>query len=216
MTVGCAISPKPEPPEASLNLGGIKADALTVGLGDLDLVGEPGTAQPPGARIRAYALDQSEPRVEATVEADGGFVLPHVAGPGEEVRLQLITDTLRSEPADVVMGHQGSPCLAAVRPLAACLELVPAKELELTSQNLVTVRNTCAGSVTLAAPRPRRELPELGLGATIAWPATLESGATLAIDIQVATQASFDEEIIFVEATAPEHDRRPITVRTSK
>src|SRR5512145_1613186 len=75
VTVGCAISPKPEPPEASLNLGGVRADTLVAVFGDLDIVGKPGTAQPPGALIRAYPLDTSDPPIEATVKPDGSFEL---------------------------------------------------------------------------------------------------------------------------------------------
>jgi len=213
VTVGCAISPKPEPPEASLNLGGVKADTLVAVFGDLDIVGEPGTAQPPGALIRAYPLDTSDPPIEATVKPDGSFELLGVASKGEEVRLQLVTEDSRSEPLDVVVGERGSPCVAALRPLTSCLELDPVKEIELGSRPTLTVRNGCASAVTLAAPRPRRELTELGLGTNIAWPATLQSGETLTINIQLTSTASFDEELFFVEATAPERDRRPITLR---
>lgn len=146
---------------------------------------------------------------------DGSFLLPQVASAGEEVRLELISDTEHMAPLDLVVGEKGSPCVAAPRPLASCLQLVPAKEIELASgQKSITVRSTCATEVTLIAPAARRELPELVLGANLTWPATLQNGEELTIDVQLTSQASFDEEIIFIEATTPERDRRPITVRT--
>ncbi len=212
---GCAISPKPEPPEVSFDLGGVRADQITAGIGDLDLVGGPGSAKPPGAKVRAFSLEATKLPEEATVTADGGFILPGIATAGQEVRLQLVTDTERSEPVDIVMGARGEQCAPAIRPLASCLTLVPPKELDLASASSITVRSNCTSAVTLTAPRSRRTLPELALGANVTWPATLVAGDELTIEVQLNAPAGFDEEIFFIEATSPSTDRRPITIRPS-
>jgi hypothetical protein len=210
---GCVISPKPEPPEAepSLDLGATVVDTQVIG--NLDLRGEPGAAGPPGATVRAYPLGSDAPMQETTVAADGSFLLEGLAFDGEEVRVQVLTSTSRTEPVDLVMDLTWGPPVPATRPLADCLELTPALELDLAEQQAVQVMSTCAEDVTLAAPAPRRALPELELGADQTWPVTLAPGEQLTITVVLTAAPGFDEEIFFIEATAPTADRRPITVR---
>jgi hypothetical protein len=117
----------------------------------------------------------------------------------------------RSAPADVVIGADGTSPTPAVRPLAGCLALTPAAELDLADAASVLVRNQCGDAVQLEQPALRRPVAGIVLGQGVAWPATLADGEELAIDVQ--TEAGFaTEDIFFVEASSPQRDRRPITV----
>jgi hypothetical protein len=65
--------------------------------------------------------------------------------------------------------------------------------------------------VQIEAPTARRAVPGLSVGQGTTWPATLAPGASLQVPVSLQS-VDVAEEIIFIEASTPEKDRRPITV----
>lgn len=208
---GCVMSPMPEPPQATIDVDGVVTYDPVFG-DEPTIVGGPGAASPAGALLRAFNLDADVAPVETLVETDGSFEVELVITAGQEARLQVVAEALdaRSAPLDVVIGPHGSTPTPAPRPLAGCLELTPAAELDLADAAAVLVRNRCGAAVQLEQPALRRPVTGLEVGAGLAWPATLADGDELAIDVQA--EAGFaTEDVFFVEASSPQRDRRPIT-----
>lgn len=212
------ISPQPEPP--------VRQDPFTVDFGQVEatvdsysnspsgLVGSPGSAKPPGATIRATNLERQDDPVETAIEDDGSFVLSFGVAVGDEVRLQIFADQLRSDPFDVRVEADAAPPTPVTRALEGCLMLSPAAELTLVSGvGSVEVDNDCDEAVVIASPTLRRPVPGLSAGDLQSWPATLAPGESLTV--VVGTDGSTPgpwSEVVFIEATAPQVDRRPVTV----
>ena len=211
---GCALSPKPEPPDAvpTLDLEATSALPSNADARPLSLVGGPGAVDPAGATIRLYRLEGDE-MVEATVDRDGSFLLEGVADDGDDVRVVVLTDDRRSAPVDLRMTATWGPIEAVTHPLADCLTLTPALELDLAERQTVEIRSTCEAPVTVVAPRTRVPWAELQLGTDLSWPLTLNAGDSVSLTVTLSGPSSFEEEIFFVETTTPEPDQRAITVR---
>lgn len=209
---GCVMSPMPEPPQATLDVDGVVTHQPTYN-GEPTIVGGPGAASPAGALVRVFNLDSDIGPVETAVEADGSFEVELLISAGEEARLQVVAEALdtRSAPIDVVIGSDGTTPTLAVRPLAGCLELTPAAELDLADAAAVLVSNRCGEALQLEQPALRRPIAGIELGPSLGWPATLADGDELTLDVQ--TEPGFaTEDVFFIEASSPQRDRRPITV----
>jgi hypothetical protein len=215
--LGCGISPRPEPPHSegpTVDLSSVvTAEPITFDI--FTLRGLEGAVKPPEGIVRAYNLEVTDPPAEAAVESDGGFELSLVAVPGDELRLQVIAGARRSLPSDFIVGPVGTAVQQATRALGDCLLLEPRLELELVAATAaaISVDNGCELDVQLLAPAVRSPWPELTLGQQQTWPATLGPGDSLSLDVLLSETTTITEEIIFIEATAPESDRRPVTVR---
>lgn len=203
----CFVSPRPEPPQADIELDRIFTDPFVYGT---TVEGGPGAASPAGAAVRATSLESVAPPVEALIRDDGSFELELDVNPGDEVRFQVVTSTERGEPVDAVIGADGglSP---AERALAGCLILAPPAELDLSEAGAVTVRNGCGEEVRLQEPRLRRPLAGIEIGGDLSWPLTVADGDEIRVRVAGETEPE-REEIFFIEASAPEPDRRPITI----
>ncbi len=220
--VGCEISPKPEPPDATLD-----PNQVDVGVTDSEAVptrgdgvvvrGGPGAASPPGATVRAYNLDSADSYVETTVAEDGSFELVVPGAAGDEIRIQVIADGARSQPSDAeappVGGVDGAPGTGGS--LAdGCVEIDPPAELILGTQpDVVEIRNSCTTDVVVAAPTTRLEPSALMVGTGATWPATVLPGESLSVTVEVVAGAAFDEEIVFLWIGTPP-ERRAITVHS--
>ncbi len=222
VTAGCALRPQPEPPaDARLDTGKLFADpSEQAGLQEAPglIHGTAGAVDPPGAVVRVYNLDRADDPVDAVVREDGSFDVELEIVQGEEVRLQVHHGSVRSTPVDLVIGDRGQTPALSVRPLSACLLLTPALEAELGDpdpaaalETTVSVTNRCDHAVSFEEPRLRRPAAGLDLPGLADWPATLGPGAQTTL--RVRYQGEGVEEILFVEASAPVRDRRPVTLR---
>lgn len=206
---GCVVSPLPEPPQATIDIDLLNTDTYWNGL---PIVGEPGAVSPAGALVRAYDLDSDTPPFETAANENGGFLLELATAASEaEVRLQVISEEARSQPLDVIVTQGVSELRPASRPLRDCLTLHPDAELDLTDGQSLTVTNRCEHTVTLEQPQLRRPTADLAVGEDLSWPLTIDADST--VDVLFVATEDFDTElIVFIEASAPERDRRPITV----
>jgi len=245
-SVGCGISPIPEPPAGTAAAGGAGATGGCGGSAGLDgsagtaggatdagspsvdlqfvsanlpndpgskvqVVGAPGAAVPAGAIVRVYNLDSTEPPANATSNADGSFKLEVLGSYGDELRLQLLTDTDRRTPVDFVIPDFGHPT-PSVRPLADCLLITPSTQMDASRVSALHVENRCAEQVQIQAPRVRRDVPGLQVQAGSDWPAIVPPSTSIDVPIVFHPSTDVDEEIVFIEAATPQVDRRPITV----
>jgi len=203
---GCIVSPRPEPPQATIDVERLN-DSWTYGP---TIVGSAGAAEPAGALVRAYNLDSELDSEEGVIEEDGGFEIDLPIEAGDEVRLQVIADDVRSNPVDLVVGPDGSSLSLVERPLGHCLTLDPAAQLDLVESGAVRVTNHCGSEARIERPRPRRPIDALELGEGVTWPATVPDGDSITVNVRA--EPGFDEDLFFIEASAPESDRRPITL----
>jgi hypothetical protein len=206
----CAIKPQPEPPPVdspTVDLDGVLL-SFSDGEAPVEVRGMPGSVSHPGALIRAFNLDSNNDPVEALVLEDGSFLFTLFGDTGDEVRLQVITPDARSEPVDFSLSE--SP-VASTRALGDCLTLTPPLELVTAASASVVVRNGCSFAVQLDTPVMRRPVDGIDVGTNGSWPATLEPGKTLSVPITITTPTF--EDVALFPFSAPEQDRRPITLR---
>jgi hypothetical protein len=200
------------------------------------VVGGPGSASPPGATVRVYNLDSDAPAVETAVRDDGSFDVYVSASPTDELRIQVIADSSRSEPADTGPeeidttatpsgggappdylgggGTGGQPGAVGGLDSAGCVLLDPPAELVVEQTGTLQVTNRCDYAIQLASPYLRVASPDITLGAERVWPAALEPGASLLFTVAIAPGSAFVEEIFFVTVSAPDYERHAITLRT--
>jgi len=215
VVVGCGISPKPEPPSVDptppvLDPSQVVATEPTDGPPEPTIVGGPGAVNPAVGLVRATRLNDTSDPVDATILEDGSFELWLDLFPGDEVRLQILGEETRSEPFDFIVGAGASSPLPAPRPLGDCFTLSPRASLDLARGHVVHVANQCAFDVTIESPQLRRPTPGWSAGADRNWPVTLAPGSDF--DLVVVAPAGVGEEVVFVQASSPLQDRRPITV----
>ncbi len=210
---GCSISPKPQPPVpgSGFDFGKVKTHD-TGTFGPKAIEGGPGAASPPGALVRAVNLELPEDPVDGIIADDGSFEVELTLTEGDEVRLQIIDGDDRSDPVDVVVGPDDTSPALAVRALGGCLTLTPPAEIDVAIEQLVEVHNGCGEGVTIIEPTLRRPTPGLSVGIGGTWPAQVAAGSSISVAVEFQAPEGTLEEIAFVEATAPESDRRPITV----
>jgi hypothetical protein len=211
---GCSISPMPEPP----------AEQPTVELGDLTtklphgtndpvaVEGSAGAASPPGATVRVFNLDTADPPAESVVRDDGSFTVELNLDVGQEARIQVLTATGRSTPVDFVAVANAAPPQPTTHALGSCLFLAPPLELDAAAGSAVAVSSECPSAVTIEAPVVRRAVPGFQVGTGGSWPAVLGSGDTLPVSVEFQASPGTLEEIFFIQASAPQQDRRPVTV----
>ncbi len=217
---GCQgnISPQPEPPNRGtfdIDFGQVEAKVDSYTNEPAGLRGGPGAAKPPGATLRAVNLEDVQDPVETVVQQDGSFEALFSVAIGDEVRVQILANGQRSEPFDVRVIDDEAPPTRVVHPLP-CFTISPALELDLVSgTGVLRVENDCAEAVVLDEPALRR--PVQGVRAAVMdWPATVATGGSLDIPLEVDETAPPDfEEIVFLRVLAPQSDRRAVTLRAA-
>ena len=212
-----AISPQPEPPGRgilSIDASGIQSWIEPDSKGFVGLRGAPGCAKPAGATVRATPLYTPQDPNQSVIHADGSFEIPLAMELGDEVRLQIHTDFLRSEPLDLQVAGHGVTMNPVSHPLA-CLTLVPSSELDLTSgSETVLAINGCSTPVVLETPTFRRSTQSIRITGT-SWPVTLQPEKTWEISFESDESPSGFEEIVFLPIASPQRDRRAITLFAS-
>ncbi len=219
LSTACSVSPKPEPPitvpkpptlEASL----VSWRTLDPG-GATVIVGRAGAVDPEAGFVRAYNLDTTAAAVEAPVTADGGFEAPLSVEPGDTVRIEVIGLAASSGPSDLVVAEPGAPLDPSASPLGDCLAIEPGGLLwvEPGVEGEVRVQDTCGVGIELTAPRPRTDADRLEVGAELNWPLALERDVPVGLTVRILSGEPGDEYLFFLEATAPEPERRAVSVR---
>ncbi len=214
---GCSqvVSPKPEPPanEPTVNPEGLIGHLSTNGPDPVGISGDPGAVKPAGATVRVYNLDTADLPVQTTVASDGSFFAQIALNPGNELRVELVADGVRSKPLDLTIATADkTQPVVSVRPLADCLILEPALELDAARTGAIHVHNGCSVDVQIVAPTVRLPINGVSIGASGSWPAQLAPSTDLDVTVVFRPSDGTTEEIVFVEASGPQHDRRPITV----
>lgn len=210
------ISPQPEPPIRSIfefDVDQVEAKVDSFSNSPAGLRGGPGSVKPPGATLRVLNLEDTTDPIETPINDDGSFEVLFSVAIGDEVRLQVFADGQRSDPFDVRVEDDEAPPVRAERALA-CLQLP--LEIDLASgSGILRIENTCTTPVELTAPTLRRPIAGLVAGEGLDWPATLPSGERLDVVVEADGSVTLPlEEVVFVRATSPSVDRRPITIRS--
>lgn len=208
----CIVSPKPEPPMATIDFDEVILDVAIYST-SRTIKGGPGAVEPAGAILRATNLENDQPPVQRIVESDGSFELTvEIDLVGEnEIRLQVISDESRSEPIDVILTLDSEELEFAERALDHCLILVPSLEIDLEESSAIHVNNGCGEAVELEPPRLRRAFDGVQVGAEHTWPLVLADGDSIDVDVDFEP-GSTGELVVFLEASSPEQDRRPVTL----
>lgn len=216
------MSPKLEPPitvpkPPTLDLAQISCRSAPEGDAGpkrTAVVGGPGAVDPAEGIVRAYDLDDTSPPVDSPVSGDGGFEVDLAVEPGDRVRLEVIGQAGESGPRDLVLRELDAPLEPWIEPLGDCLSFNPGYLLWVGSdgQGELVVEGSCNG-IELSTPSPRSKRDRIRIGADQDWPLSLEKGAPLSLRIEVLEGEPGDEYLFFLEATAPESDRRAVTVR---
>ncbi len=219
LSTACSVSPKPEPPitvpkPPTLDESQVSWRTLDPG-GKTVIVGRAGAVDPPEGFVRAYDLSSTAAAVDAPVTAEGGFEVALSVEAGDAVRLEVIGLVASSGPSDLVVAEAGAALEPLASPLGDCLAIEPGLLfwVEPSADGLVRVQDTCGLGIELAAPRPRTESDRLEVGAEMAWPLALERGVPVSLTVRVLGGEPGDEYLFFIEATAPEPERRAVSVR---
>jgi len=219
LSTACSVSPKPEPPitvpkPPTLDESQVSWRTLDPG-GTTVIVGRAGAVDPPEGFVRAYDLSSTAAAVDAPVTAEGGFEAALRVTPGDAVRLEVIGLVASSGPSDLVVADVGAPLEPLATPLGDCLAIEPGGLLwvEPGADGLVRVQDTCGVGIVLAAPRPRTEADRLEVGAELGWPLALERDIPIGLTVRILGGEPGDEYLFFIEATAPEPERRAVSVR---
>jgi hypothetical protein len=223
LCAACGVSPKPEPPitvpkPPTLDDSLVSCRAPDPGdaaEGVVLIVGTAGAVDPEEGVVRAVNLDDTSPAVEAAVSNDGSFELELSAEQGNQVRLEVLGLEAASGPRDLTLRKLGVALERVEPPLGDCLELDLGGLMWLKSkgQGELRVVDSCGLGIELAEPRPRSNRDQLQLGADLTWPLTLEKNEPIGVQVEATGGTPGDEYLFFVEATAPQADRRAVSVR---
>lgn len=207
---GCAVSPQPTPPNLD--------PQRIMGTGGPEAVSQPtvngaaGAVDPAEGAVVLTNLDRDVAPVAEPVRADGSFVVTVAGAFTDELRLQVRSGGVRSEPLDVV-SIDGEIYMEAERPLG-CFTVDPPYELDFgvvrsSVRRTIELRNDCPDRVEIA--------PRFRMGSTAfaleGMPAGVDAGERVEVTVIATAPASaIDEETLLIEVSAPMVDRRPITL----
>lgn len=219
---GCVVSPQPEPPAIDSSLLSIESTATAT-----KLVGAPGAVTPGGGLLAQLDLDTTAAQTSGTVAADGSFAVPLSGTLSDEYRLQALLGGLRSAPLDVTgikgISFGGDALAVVMRPLADCLVLTPALEVDfptsspvsisLSSSVTVTMSNGCTSDVTVGKFSLRAGSPGFSVSPATG-PLVVPVGGKASFTVTFSPKAGGStDDVLFVEIDAPVKTRRPLTLR---
>ncbi len=212
---GCVGSPQPSPPNLAPD-GVFRAGDGNDIMDGVLVAGRPGAVSPPEGSVVAVNLDRLGPPVAEPVAADGSFGVIVEGDTEDEYRLQVRNGGARSAPLDVVGQRAAIGFVPAPRPLADCLTLAPAAELDFGDVPVgapvvetVVITNDCGEEVILSATLRDPTAPfDLTLDRT-----SVPAGEVAQLSVRARPAAAGSvEAIAFVTAVSPSLDRRPLTL----
>ncbi|MFK7990630.1 MAG: hypothetical protein AB8I08_31700 [Sandaracinaceae bacterium] len=206
----CVGSPQPSPPNLEAEFLGAQSGRATDIIEGVRVFGNEGSVLPAEGTVVVTVLDGENPPVAEPVRADGSFeVLLPAAFVNDEIRVQVRNGGARSVPLDRIIGEDE----LLVPERVACLTVEPefdAEEVRLGERREFTVAidNQCPEARTLST-RLRTD----GAFQIADAPTELSAGTRADIVLTVMpTELGITEQTLFVEATAPTSDRRPVTL----
>jgi hypothetical protein len=209
---GCVVSPQPSPPDFTLegdHIGLLPGADLVGTL--VDFSAGPGAVRPAAGVVVVTNLDTHDAPSFAQVQPDGSFEIGVPGLSGQSFRFQAKNGSVRSEPFDVVVASSGEG-VTALDASASCLAIDPALWAALDgagdARSLV-IRNTCTGTIALAAPHLRRGLAGFSFSPTA--PFTLAAGATTTVTVHAADGAEV-EDVLYLDVTGPSLEHRAVTL----
>ncbi|MEJ7730362.1 MAG: hypothetical protein WKG00_14230 [Polyangiaceae bacterium] len=216
LAVGCGVDPLPEPPApAPQLLGDFDGGVCSACDGQASVSGASGSVVDADS-VWAVNLDREAPPVVVPVASDGSFGLFLPAIEGDEIRIQARRDDLRSTPLDLVMLVAGGVD-EAPRPLSDCFVL----PLELAfadtaigglTAGSVRIEHGCAAPLQVDAVVLRAPSSDFSVSVPT-LPIVLAPGEFLDVAIDFSPPgAGLREEVLLIEVSQPEVDRRPITL----
>jgi len=220
--LGCGpggSTPVPQPPVSAIPAERVSTQLAMGGSpsGEREppfFVGAPESA-PAGAIVRATNLDVLSPTALAAATRDGSFVLRLPVNEGDEIRLDWLTDSVRSPPTDVVVTIGASPSGVALARRFDCLALTPGFSLSFdTGSEVLDIRNGCAAAISVSNARLRSSLRDYSVSSAL--PLLIEPGETgqIAVDF-TRSEIGRREDILFLDISqGAELIRYPITVTT--
>jgi hypothetical protein len=205
---GCIVSPQPNPPSLDPQTITVYLDPAGI-MDSVEVRGAPGSVFPAEGAIVAVNLDSTEPPTAEPVNADGSFVAIVRIGGDDELRVQVRNGGVRSEPFDFRFRLDGT-IVPSERPLADCLRVAPALELDLGTRLMgsVAVENACAHAVTFLPSRLRAAGPF----DVVTDVSTLAPGASALLRVSAHPAPGAREDVLFIETSDPPGDRRPISL----
>lgn len=216
----CGFTPVPEPPALDppdLEQVTLVVDSILPPTPEtpFDIAGDVGAAEP-GTTIWIVNLDLPYPPWESVVGEDGSFLVSVLGEEGQELRIQLRQDDLRSDPLDVIIENIVNGARVSLADREGCI--TAAAELDLgdapvseTTTGSIVVANHCADDLVIERVESRRAMPDLA--ATPTLPLTIAPGTSSQIDIRFApSEEGTFEEILFIFITSPVTERRSVTV----
>jgi hypothetical protein len=197
---GCAVSPQPSPPGASLEVAlvspGVTPEAAFEGV---VFRGAPGAVSPARGVVVVTNLATADAPSVAPVSPDGSFEIAVPGSLSDVFRLQPRDGATRGEPVDLRV--DGASFAIAVPSLDDCFFIEPATWIALDgpgdARSLV-LENACAEPVSFLAPRLRRGLA--GFGATPTSSFALAPGASATITVRSNGPGSESEDVLLLEA----------------
>ena len=186
------------------------SSAAFAGPMSLQLMGLPGSIDPPEGVVRVVNLDAQDDPTEGDVERDGSFALFVDANFDDELRIQVRADT-SSRPLDLLGPEyrptpQVLPCFVVDRELDAGA-IMDSKTLELR------VRNECSHALSISSPTFRRMPSDWQVVFDIRSEFVLPEGEERRLTLQMQAGGSDFEEVFFLTVQSPMEDRRAITLR---
>jgi len=201
----CVGTPVPQPPALEEPDPTQLFNASTGGF-----IGGPG-AVPEGDQLWIAPLDVPVDPVLTPVEPDGSFTSSLSVEPGQEVRIQARGGEGRSRPIDLIASNPAEIVRATEGCLLLDAELLfPTTRAGDSAERNLRVSNECGSDVTLTLAL-RRADAQWDTGAPGAM--TIADGEARDLPITYRPDTiGLNEEILFVEVTAPEADRRVVTL----
>lgn len=217
-TVGCSVSPVPEPPQAEPALHGtIELDARHE-YPEVVLTGLPGATEH-ASHVWAVNLERPAPAVEVPTNPDGSFSLALAVLSGEEVRLQARRGARRSVPRDyeIDASRFADPLRPAPRPLADCFAApvewnLGSAELGRSVAASLQLQSSCPSDLEIAAVELRTAPAALRVDEPTG-PLLLAGGDTLNVTLTFTpSEPGSIEDLLLIEIAGPSSDRRAIHV----
>jgi hypothetical protein len=154
------------------------------------------------AEVRITNLDTALPVQTVPTNAEGGAAFTVTGADGDEIRLQIVTDSRRYEPADYLLGRSGGENTLTKHLRHSCLDIEPGLDLGFDSNFAqLSVYNECRDTLSLAEPRLRVGSLGADFELVTLMPVEIVGGISAGIELRLpATASRPSEDVLFLDA----------------